>query len=138
LKVHHQNENGSPGKPDRDKASCRLHLHRLCTSNSRWLFRCWWLIIVPWAPPRRIMAMTHRSQQCERLINGSIDDDLYNDRNGIELRNCLLNYLVSWVGRRPGEWQLRRSFCFREVVLECCRLLNNLDLSVIQSNPSAE
>jgi hypothetical protein len=30
------------------------------------------------------------------------------------------------------------SLSLREVVLECCRLLDSLDPSVIQSNPSAE
>jgi hypothetical protein len=33
---------------------------------------------------------------------------------------------------------VERALCFREVVLECCRLLNSLDLSAIQSNMSAE
>jgi hypothetical protein len=32
-------------------------LHWPCTSISLWLFCFWWLILVPWAPARRIVAI---------------------------------------------------------------------------------
>jgi hypothetical protein len=40
-----------------NKTFCYLHPHWPGTSNSRWIFRFWQFIIVPWAPPRRIMTM---------------------------------------------------------------------------------
>jgi hypothetical protein len=56
---------------------------------------------VPWAPPRRIMAMDISESAVWKIINGSIDGDLSNWRNGILLRNCLLN--ICLIGCRPGQ-----------------------------------
>jgi hypothetical protein len=51
-------DNGSYTNSDnRDKISCRLHSHWPRTSNFRWLFRFWWLILMPWTPPRRVMVI---------------------------------------------------------------------------------